>query len=259
VLGIVPIEPQTGRDEPGYIANLWSQTDRRGSIAVNCYPLRHGPWLKLCLVNKVPLTLEEELIAFYKRSGFGSVVGRRPLTVPVYTGCMLVPMPNIETRRRYLKYHDLHHLVTGYSVGRIGEGEVSAWELGTGSVFVSPLLGVMNLIALSTGLVLEPTRMWAAFFRGCRSRNLYRLPYRVNVDSGHWSDLHALRGDILEVKNSALPMALRGLEFMCYCVAAMVIHALIAIPAVCTRFITDITLGYSVFQAVKPKKRADLF
>jgi hypothetical protein len=51
---------------------------------------------------------------------------------------MLVPLPDIETRRRYLKYHDVHLLVTGYNVGRIGEGEVSAWELGTGSALVSP-------------------------------------------------------------------------------------------------------------------------
>jgi hypothetical protein len=105
------------------------------------------------------MTLEQELSVFYKRNGFGDVPGSRPLTVSVYTGCMLVPMPNIETRRVFLKYHDLHHLITGYSVGRIGEGEVSGWELGTGSAFVSPTLGVMNLIALSTGLVLEPTCM----------------------------------------------------------------------------------------------------
>jgi hypothetical protein len=30
-------------------------------------------------------------------------------------------------------------------------------------------------------------------------------------------------------------------------------------PAVIARFVTDITLGYSSFQAVKPKKRADLY
>src|SRR5215510_9187759 len=123
-------------------------------------------------MSTASLTLTEELIAFYKKSGFGDVIGSRSSTVSVYTGCMLVPLPNIETRRRYLKYHDLHHLITGYSVGRIGEGEVSAWELGTGSAFVSPVLGVMNLIALSTGLVLRPKRMWKAFRRGCRSRNL---------------------------------------------------------------------------------------
>jgi hypothetical protein len=205
------------------------------------------------------MTLEEELALFYKRSGFGDVVGARPLTVPVYTGCMLVPLPNIETRRRYLKYHDLHHLITGYSVGRIGEGEVSAWELGTGSAFVSPTLGVMNLIALSTGLVLEPKRMWVAFRRGCRSRNLYPAAVRADVDSGRWPDVAALRRDLLEVKGPGGPLPIRAAELGVYSAIAMVIHGTIAIPAVITRFVTDITLGYSVFQAVKPKKRVDLF
>jgi hypothetical protein len=204
------------------------------------------------------VTLQDELATFYKRSGFGEVVGAR-LTVPVYTGCMLVPLPNIETRRRFLKYHDLHHLVTGYSVGRIGEGEVSAWELGTGSALVSPMLGVMNLIALSTGLVLEPRRMWRAFLRGCASRNLYPQAVRAEIDRGKWIDLDALRAEILEVKPSITRAPLRAAEFAAYCAIAMAIHASIAIPAVIARFVTDITLGYTFFQAVKPKKRADLY
>ena len=204
-------------------------------------------------------TLQDELAAFYRKSGFGEVVGRRSRAVKVYTGCMLVPLPDIETRRRFLKYHDLHHLVTGYSVGRIGEGEVSAWELGSGSAFVSPTLGVMNLIALSTGLVLEPKRMWRAFRRGCASRNLYPRGTRAEVDAGRWADVAALRKDLLQVRTSDAPIAVRAVEFACYAVAAMVIHAIIAIPAVIARVITDLTLGYSFFQAVKPHKRADLF
>src|SRR6187455_3191051 len=148
------------------------------------------------------MSLNDELAAFYASNHFGNVVGARTLTVPVYTGCLLVPLPNIETRRRYLKYHDLHHLATGYSVGRIGEGEVSAWELGTGSAFVSPMLGVMNLIALSTGLVLEPRRMWRAFRRGCASRNLYPRAVRADIDRGKWIDVEGLRKDILETRPS---------------------------------------------------------
>jgi len=205
------------------------------------------------------MTLPDELAAFYRRNGFGDVVGARPLTVPVYTGCMLVPLPNIETRRRFLKYHDLHHLVTGYSVGRIGEGEVSAWELGTGSAFVSPTLGVTNLIALSTGLVLEPKRMWRAFRRGCSSRNLYPAAVRADVESGRWPDVRTLRKELLEVRASSVPTAARATEFALYAAVAMLIHAAIAVPAVVARFITDITLGYSVFQAVKPKKRIDIY
>jgi hypothetical protein len=205
------------------------------------------------------MTLHDELVAFYAKSGFGEVIGARPLTVPVYTGCMLVPLPNIETRRRFLKYHDLHHLVTGYSVGRIGEGEVSAWELGTGSAFISPILGAMNLIALSTGLFLEPKRMWRAFRRGCASQNLYSAAARTDVDRGCWTDVAALRSDLLHHRSISTPIALRSVEFVIYCGLAVLIHAAIAIPAVIARFVTDITLGYSVFQAVKPRKRGDLY
>lgn len=205
------------------------------------------------------MKLDDELAAFYQRSGFGEATGVRAKVVPVYTGCLLVPLPNIEARRRFLKYHDLHHLVTGYSVGRIGEGEVSAWELGTGSAFASPMLGVMNLIALSTGLVLEPRRMWNSFRRGCMSRNLYAATTRNEIESGRWNDVAALRQHCLSVRASGGPPLLRGTEFAVYGAAAMVIHAAIAIPAVIARLITDIGLGYSFFQAVKPRRRADLY
>lgn len=205
------------------------------------------------------MTLKEELAAFYRRCGFSDTADRQACTVPVYTGCLLVPLPNIETRHVYLKYHDLHHVVTGYSTGRIGEGEVSAWELGTGSMWHSPLLGTMNLIALSTGLVLEPKRMWRAFRRGCRSRNLYPLQMRHDIDTERWPDLASLRATLLDSREDALPLPLRVLEFASYSAVAMLIHALIAIPAMCTRVVTDIGLGYSFIQAIKPAKRTDLY
>lgn len=205
------------------------------------------------------MTLQDELAAFYRKSGFGEVIGARPCTVPVYTGCLLVPLPNIETRRRFLKYHDLHHLVTGYSVGRIGEGEVSAWELGTRSWSVSPMLGVMNLIALSTGLVLQPRRMWRAFRRGRRSRNLYPAAVRAEIEAGRWSNVEALRRDILEIRPAHSWTGIDASEFAVCSTLAMSVHFAIAIPAVIARFVTDLTLGYSVFQAVKPSKRADLY
>jgi hypothetical protein len=205
------------------------------------------------------MAIDTALRDFYQRHGFGEVPGERPGTVAVYTGCLLVPLPNIETRRKFLKYHDIHHLVTGYSVGRIGEGEISAWELGTGSAFVSLMLGVMNLIALSTGLVLEPRRMWRAYNRGCLSHNLYRAGSRADIDAGKWADLDRLRGDILEIKG-ALPAApIRAIMFSMYSALALIIHASLAIPAVIARFLTDTIGGASFFEAVKPKKRTDLY
>jgi hypothetical protein len=203
--------------------------------------------------------LDAELAAFYRRCGFGEVVGARPCTVKVYTGCLLVPLPNIEARHTYLKYHDLHHLITGYSVGRIGEGEVSAWELGTGSMFVSPTLGTMNLIALSTGLVLQRKRIWTAYVRGCASRNLYPADVRVRVDAGEWNDVAALRSAFLEASPPRVPMFLRTIEFGAYAAVSMVVHFAIAGPAVIARLVTDIGLGMGVFEAVKPQVRKDLY
>ena len=159
------------------------------------------------------MALELELQAFYDRHGFGTEFGARPKTVPVYTGCMLVPLPNIETRNKYLKYHDLHHLLTGYSVGRIGEGEISAWELGTGSMFASPVLGAMNLIALSTGFVLARDRMWSAFRRGIRSRNLYSRAMRDRVDCGAWQSTLELQAATLEIEPDFPPNLLRRIEY----------------------------------------------
>ena len=205
------------------------------------------------------MTIDAELRKFYQRHGFGDIPGKRPRTVPVYAGCLLVPLPNIETRRKFLKYHDIHHLITGYSVGRIGEGEISAWELGTGSAFLSPILGVMNLIALSTGLVLEPRRMWRAYERGCRSRNLYRAEARTDVDSGRWNEVAMLRTDILEVKAVSTPAPVRAVVFSVYAIVSMFIHACLAIPAVIARFFTDVIRSGSVFEALKPSNRTDLY
>jgi len=205
------------------------------------------------------VALEDELSAFYRRSGFGDVAGRRPRTVAVYTGCMLVPLPNIETRRRFLKYHDLHHLITGYSVGRIGEGEVSAWELGSGSAWVSPTLGLMNLIALSTGLFLEPRRMWRAFRRGCGSRVLYPADIRAAVDAGRWPTVTALRESFVETAGPRVPIVVRSLEFGCYSVLALLLHISIALPALVARVVTDMMLGHSFFQSVRPVRRSDLY
>lgn len=206
-----------------------------------------------------PKSLDDALAAFHRKHGFVQAQGMRALTVPVYTGCMLVPLPNIETRHRFLRYHDLHHLVARYGVGRVGEGEVSAWELGTGSLRASPTLAAMNLIALSTGLVLEPRRMWRAYRRGTRSRNLYSADVRARVDGGEWDGVRSLRASLLGVRSpTRAVVAFRSIEFGLYVVAALAIHALIAVPALLARLVTDVALGMNVFEILKPQKRSDL-
>ena len=82
---------------------------------------------------------------------------------------------------------------------------------------------------------------------------------RAAVDAGHWQDVAALRQELIECKGRDAPLIVRAGEFGCYSAIAMMIHVFIAIPAIFVRLITDITLGHSVFQAIKPTKRPDLF
>lgn len=203
------------------------------------------------------MSVESDLRDFYDRHGFGPELGARPKTVKVYTGCLLVPMPNIEARRKYLKYHDLHHLVTGFGVGRIGEANVSAWELGTGSFLASPLLGAMNLIALSTGLFLRPRQMARSFAWGSSCSNLYGPKARAAVDSGAWGSVSDIRGGIATAGSGSPPLWRWG-EFGLYCAAALAIHAAVALPAMALRIAADQALGMTLFESLAPKTRSDL-
>ena len=205
-------------------------------------------------------SLNEAMTLFYQKNGFGPIVGdRQPLTVGVYTGCLIVPMPNIGVRHKYLKYHDLHHILTGYTVGRIGEGEVSAWELGTGSMFRHPILGVMNLIALSTGFFLKPKRMLQAYQRGLISSNTYDAKSRLWIDTHGEHPLAELKQIKMEYKAKIFLPWLRWIEFAVYLSFAMLIHAVVVIPALILRIVSYLLAGEPFIEIIKPVKRSDLY
>jgi hypothetical protein len=58
------------------------------------------------------ISIHQALDLFYQNNGFAPIQAEQgPCTVHVYNGCLLVPLPNIALRHKYLKYHDLHHIV----------------------------------------------------------------------------------------------------------------------------------------------------
>jgi hypothetical protein len=80
--------------------------------------------------------------------------------------------PNTEARRRAVKLHDLHHVLTGYAADWTGEAEIAAWELGAGCG-AHGAAWVLNTLALQYGVWIAPRRVLAAMARGRRSRSLY--------------------------------------------------------------------------------------
>ncbi len=130
------------------------------------------------------MLVKEKLQEYYENSPFNEDGDINKDTILLYAGPYLIPMPNSGIRREAIPYHDLHHMFTGYSNSRIGEGEVGAWELGS-NCWQRPITVFLNLGGVSTGLLYSPYRMYKAFLRGCSSKNLYSLPlnkiYTSNV------------------------------------------------------------------------------
>lgn len=91
-----------------------------------------------------------------------------------------VAYPNIGARRAVVPGHDLNHVVSGYATDLRGEGEIAAWEVGSGC---GPLwfAWVIDLAAMVVGLR-WPVRTLRAFARGRQSDNLFGAPYEASLD-----------------------------------------------------------------------------
>lgn len=114
--------------------------------------------------------------------------------VKVRMGPFPVYFPNTAGRRRAVRLHDLHHIATGYQPTLIGEAEIGAWELASGCRNYLAAW-ILNAAAVAIGLFLSPRRVFRAFARGRRSRNLYPTG---------WSE-SLLEGTVGELREKLLP------------------------------------------------------
>jgi hypothetical protein len=174
------------------------------------------------------MTTKEALIGFYKFNRLNLTEDFKAHCVRVYIGCLLTPVPNIPARKKYLMFHDLHHILANYGIDRVGESEISAWELGSRSCR-KPIIAVMNLFALSTGFILEPKRVITAFYRGCRSKNLYYMADSMTENEVEGLNLNEVRGNHLEIKEHVSYKCLRQIELIGYVFISIIIHVLMLV------------------------------
>jgi len=52
--------------------------------------------------------------------------------VHLRVGPIPLAFPNIPARREAVRYHDVHHVLTGYAMDWAGEAEIGAWEVASG-------------------------------------------------------------------------------------------------------------------------------
>lgn len=199
------------------------------------------------------MNIDQALSQFYQDSGFEPETGRRPAFVEVFVGCLLIPLPNVETRRKYIKYHDLHHVINNYNATQVGEGEVSAWELGTGSL-LHPILMFMNLIAISTALAVSPSRVFKAYLRGCKSKNLYCPRVRRRIDEKELNSIEELRKEFVDCRCSDGWIALKMIPFIIYALLSILIHIIMVIPALLYKKIWGKYFKAKLVKIVKVRK-----
>jgi hypothetical protein len=124
--------------------------------------------------SSVREALDEHLAA----SGLPPDAGDSDLFAVVKILYLPYPIPNTRARKRAVRIHDLNHLVSGYKTDRIGELEISAWELASGGCRDYVAAWVLDLAGLLGGLMVAPRRTLRAFWAGTRQQNLYPFEYQ---------------------------------------------------------------------------------
>ena len=97
---------------------------------------------------------------------------------PIYVGRRPVYLPN----PGFLPWHDLHHAVTGYRTGLVGEAEISAYELRGGCG--SPMVFILCVGAIFFAMFVAPRRIWRAWKRAKGASTLYHtsIPYEALLE-----------------------------------------------------------------------------
>ena len=139
------------------------------------------------------LTLREARRRYFALNNFGPDGGYGAAWVTMKVGPVPIGFPNTRGRVEAVRFHDLHHVLTEYPTTWRGETEIGAWEVATGCArFYQGWL--LDLLSFAIGLVICPRRVYAAFMRGRRSRNLYRWRFDEELLSSRVGDVRRRLG-----------------------------------------------------------------
>jgi hypothetical protein len=127
-------------------------------------------------------TMRAARARYFKVNRFGDEGNYADAWVDFKLGPLPLPFPNTPGRVRAVRYHDLHHVLTGYDTDIIGEFEISAWEIAAGCKGYLAAWQ-LNLGGMFAGLLVAPRRTARAFLRGRSSETLYDQPLEALLDA----------------------------------------------------------------------------
>lgn len=171
-------------------------------------------------------TLRQARTRYFEDNGFGADGGYNARWVKLKLGPIPYAIPNTAGRVRAVRYHDLHHIMTGYRTDWMGEFEISAWEVGSGCRNLVAAW-VLNLGGMFGGMFLSPRRTYRAFVRGRNTRNLYGRPFDDALLDARVGEMRAELGLDRDVP-AGTPEDLR--RFLAFLVPGLPMVALVSAP-----------------------------
>jgi hypothetical protein len=162
---------------------------------------------------------------YFRDNKFGADGGYGDRWVKVKVGPVPVIFPNLPARRRAVKIHDMHHILTGYQTDNVGEWEISAWEVGSGcSGYLAAWF--LDLTGMGAGLLFCPRRTLRAFVRGRHSGNLYEQDIDSILD---WSVTQA-RAETRVAPDGGLATAADRRAYVAFTLLGLVVGSIWLIP-----------------------------
>ena len=117
-------------------------------------------------------TVRNARARYFVKNDFGEDGGYDAAWVKLRVGPLRLWFPNTKGRVRAVRFHDIHHVLTGYDTTWVGEAEIGAWELASGCKH-HLAAWILNGAAAAIGLVIAPDAVAAAWRSGRCCRNLY--------------------------------------------------------------------------------------
>jgi len=137
--------------------------------------------MAMLLTYPETITMREARRMYFEANRFGENGGYDEPWVDFHLGPIPMPFPNTKSRVAAVRYHDLHHILTGYDTSFVGELEISGWEIGAGCKSFAAAW-VLNLGGMAGGLFRAPGRVFSAFVRGRRARAFYGEEFEPLLD-----------------------------------------------------------------------------
>ena len=112
-----------------------------------------------------------------------------------------VRVPNPPSRKISIRFHDLHHVATGFGTDLVGEAEISAWEVRRGiRVFPGVYVKCIVFSLAFLGLFYCPRRTLRAWRLGKRSKPLIttspeRYAELLEMSIGELRELYGVPSD----------------------------------------------------------------